>query len=104
MKHATASRSNTAVITSVAADVEGERFAAVERLVVAPRGGVFQPAALSNPDSIFAGQVIGHLTSGAERTPVVSPFAGRRGATLAWTGERLVTHQPVMWLSVGQTP
>ena len=84
--------------------MQGEQFEAVERLVVAPSAGVFEPAPISSCGSIEAGQIVGHLMSGSERTPVVSPFAGRRGATLAWNGERMVSRQPVMWLSVGQTP
>jgi hypothetical protein len=50
---------------------------------------------------IQIGQVVGHLSSGATRTPIVSPFAGESGEALAWSGERLVSHQPVMWLSTG---
>ena len=82
------------------ADVQGERFMAAERLVVAPSGGVFEPAAdLRAGRFIEAGQVVGHLNSSGQRTPVVSPFAGRSGEALAWSGERVTTHQPVLWLS-----
>ncbi len=85
----------------VGADVEGERFETTARLVVAPQGGVFEPAAeLGRGHHIAAGQVVGHLTAGVERTPVISPFAGETGAPLAWAGERLIAHQPVMWMSV----
>ena len=49
---------------------------------------------------IPAGEVIGHVLSGSQSTPVVSPFTGATGAVLAWSGERLSAHQPVMWLSV----
>ena len=82
------------------ADVQGERFNAPARLVVAPTGGVFEPAADLRPGrQIQAGQVVGHLSTGTDRTPIVSPFAGRSGEALAWSGERLVSYQPVMWLS-----
>ena len=83
-------------------DIQGERFEAIERLVVAPAAGVFEPVAALAPGShVSQGQVVGHLASGTERTPVVSPFAGRTGEHLAWAGERLVSHQPVMWLRAG---
>lgn len=87
---------------SISPELQGERFDAIERLVVAPSAGVFEPTAAFAPGSrVQQGQVIGHLSSGADRTPVVSPFAGRTGASLAWAGERVVTHQPVLWLSAG---
>lgn len=83
-------------------EIQGERFEAIERLVVAPAAGVFEPTAAFAPGTqVNRGQVIGHLATGSERTPVVSPFAGRTGAPLAWAGERVISHQPVMWLSAG---
>lgn len=90
-------RVNTDII-----DNEGERFEAVERLVIAPVAGIFEPAGSFAPGShIRQGQIVGHLASGSDLTPVVSPFAGRTGAPLAWAGERVMSHQPVMWLSAG---
>ena len=81
--------------------VQGEQCEAPARVVIAPGAGVFQPqATLASGTMIHKGQIIGHLTSGEVRTPVVSPFAGQTGAALAWAGERLSTHQPVMWLSL----
>ena len=80
---------------------EGERLEADTRLVIAPDAGVFEPAAdLATGRRIEAGQVIGHLRSGNQSVPVVSPFTGRSGDALAWKGERLTAHQPVMWLSL----
>lgn len=85
----------------VSSITEGERLEADARLVVAPEGGVFEPAAdLNAGTSITAGQVIGLVRSGSQAVPVVSPFSGRAGDTLAWQGERLTPHQPVMWLSL----
>lgn len=82
------------------ADVQGERFQSAARLVVAPTGGVFEPSGDLRPGrQIQVGQVVGHLHSGQNRTPIVSPFAGQSGEALAWSGERLVSYQPVMWLS-----
>jgi len=91
-----------ATITDVnQGDIQGERFHAVERLVVAPSAGIFEPAAdVRAGSAIAAGQVVGHLTSGVDRAPIVSQFDGHTGAALAWSGERVVGHQPVLWLSV----
>ncbi len=80
---------------------EGERLEADTRLVIAPDAGVFEPAAdMTAGRFIQAGQVIGHLRTGSQSVPVVSPFSGRSGDALAWRGERLTAHQPVMWLSL----
>lgn len=80
---------------------QGECLEADTRLVIAPGSGVYEPAIeLTTGAPVAAGQVIGHLTSGADSVPVVSPFSGQAGETLAWRGERLAAHQPVMWLSV----
>ena len=99
MGHAT-----TATLTTTTAlpraDVQGERFQSAARLVVAPAGGIFEPVGdLAPGRHIHVGQVVGHLNSGQSRTPIVSPFAGQSGEALAWSGERLVSYQPVMWLS-----
>jgi predicted deacylase len=89
------------VPTSFAGKPQGERLEADTRLVVAPDAGVFEPALdLTSGRQIQAGQVIGHLHSGSQSVPVVSPFSGRSGDALAWQGERLTAHQPVMWLSL----
>lgn len=81
-------------------NIQGECFEATERLVIAPRAGVFEPTGgLTFGSPITSGQIVGHLTCGVERTPVVSPFAGRAGAAMALAGERLTSYQPVMWLS-----
>lgn len=81
--------------------VQGEQCEAPARLVIAPGAGVFEPSVgLASGTAITKGQIVGHLMSGATRTPVVSPFAGQTGAALAWAGERLSAHQPVMWLSL----
>lgn len=80
---------------------EGERLEADTRLVIAPDAGVFEPAGdIAAGRPIQAGQVIGHLRTGSQSVPVVSPFSGRSGDALAWSGERLTAHQPVMWLSL----
>jgi len=102
MGHITTSTRTSSNRRSVPTALQGELFHASERLVVAPTGGIFEPAMDLRPGRrIQIGQVVGHLSSGATRTPIVSPFAGESGEALAWSGERLVSHQPVMWLSTG---
>ena len=105
MGHITTGIAPNSPLASVGADVQGEQFETTTRLVIAPHAGVFEPAtSLQTGSMIAAGQVVGHLTGGVERTPVISPFSGQTGAPLAWAGERLASHQPVMWLSVSAPP
>lgn len=74
---------------------EGEVLYAVERLVVSPSVGVFQPAdGLSEGTTISAGQAIG--TVGTET--VRSAFSGSLQGMLALEGERVTTSQPIAWL------
>jgi [acyl-carrier-protein] S-malonyltransferase len=74
---------------------EGEHLYAVERLVVSPTTGVFQPDdELRTEAPIERGQVIG--TVGA--TEVRSTFAGSLQGLLALAGERVTTSQPLAWL------
>ncbi|MGF1599947.1 MAG: ACP S-malonyltransferase [Acidimicrobiales bacterium] len=75
--------------------VEGEMLYAVERLVVSPVNGVFEPdASLTEQAPIERGQVIGTV-GGA---PVRSAFAGSLQGLLALDGERVTTSQPLAWL------
>lgn len=88
-------------VISNSASTDGERLEADTRLIIAPGGGVFVPALeIEAGRRIAAGEIVGHVISGSQTTPVVSPFTGHTGAALAWRGERLNAHQPVMWLSV----
>ena len=74
---------------------EGERLYAIERLVVSPTTGVFQPdTALENDVPVQRGQVIGMVGE----TEVRSAFAGSLQGLLALTGERVTTSQPLAWL------
>ncbi len=74
---------------------EGEMLYAVERLVVSPVSGVFEPEAELDTDSpILRGQVIGRVGN----TEVRSAFAGRLQGLLALAGERVTTSQPLAWL------
>lgn len=75
--------------------LEGEALYAVERLVVSPATGVFEPAEGLDADaSIERGQIIGTVGS----TEVRSAFAGSLQGLLALAGERVNTSQPIAWL------
>ncbi len=74
---------------------EGEYLYAVERLVVSPATGVFQPLAdLTSNTPLTAGQLVGHVGS----VEVRSAFAGMLQGVLALEGERVMTSQPIAWL------
>jgi [acyl-carrier-protein] S-malonyltransferase len=73
---------------------EGEMLYAVERLVVSPTNGVFEPGEVDDDIAIERGQVIGTVGS----TEVRSAFAGRLQGLLALAGERVTTSQPLAWL------
>lgn len=73
----------------------GEQLYAVERLIVSPISGVFEPAPdLELGASIDRGQEVGSVGG----TPVRSAFAGSLEGLLALSGERVTTSQPLAWL------
>ncbi len=75
--------------------VEGEFLYAIERLVVSPGTGVFEPVeGLDTGLDIAAGQLVGHVGN----VDVRSPFAGSLQGVLALAGERVTTSQPIAWL------
>lgn len=75
--------------------VEGEYLYAVERLVVSPGSGVFEPQpGIESGVAIEAGQLVGHVGD----IDVRSPFAGAVQGVLAVAGERVTTSQPIAWL------
>ena len=74
---------------------EGEHLFAVERLVVSPAAGVFQPAGdLRDGTLIAVGTVVGHIAE----VEVRSPFAGVLQSYIAVEGERVTLRQPIAWL------
>ncbi len=76
---------------------EGEFLYAVERLIVSPGTGVFQPAqTIKVGESVATGQLIGQVG----KVEVRSPFHGSLQGMLALSGERVTTSQPVAWLRV----
>jgi [acyl-carrier-protein] S-malonyltransferase len=74
---------------------EGEHLFAVERLVVSPAAGVFQPVSdIHDGATISVGTVVGHIGD----TEVRSPFAGILQSYIAVEGERVTLRQPIAWL------
>ncbi|MGE3619203.1 MAG: ACP S-malonyltransferase [Acidimicrobiia bacterium] len=73
---------------------DGEHLFAVERLVVSPAAGVFEPGEVLAGHTIDAGAIVGTV-AGQE---IRSPFRGAVMGLLAVAGERLTRSQPVAWL------
>ena len=87
----------TAPVTRVPADY-GETIDVVERLIVSPAGGVFEPSDATST-WLAAGEVIGHVAvAGAEPVPVRSPFTGELVQVVVWRGERVLPRQRIAWL------
>ena len=77
----------------------GETIDVVERVIVSPAGGVYEP--LDGSRDVVSGDVIGHVAvAGQDRVPVRSPFAGRLMEVVAWHGERVLHRQRIAWLRV----
>ena len=77
------------------AQLEGEHLFAVERIVVSPAAGVFEPVAgLTEGADITVGTVIGHIGD----TEVRSAFSGVLQSYIAVSGERVTHRQPIAWL------
>jgi biotin carboxyl carrier protein len=80
----------------------GELLHVPDRIVVAPRTGVFIPLercrALEAGSTVRSGQVIGHVRCGHEMLQVTSPFDGVARDVLAWPNERVRRYQPLLWL------
>ena len=77
----------------------GETIDVVERVIVSPVGGVYEPC--EGARDVVPGDVIGHVAvAGEDRVPVRSPFAGRLVEVVAWHGERVLHRQRIAWLRV----
>ncbi len=81
-------------------DLEGERVAMVERMIVAPVVGVFRPLGIEDGASVTVGEIVGVVEGPGTREPVRSAFAGVVIGFLAHSGERLREGQPVAWMRV----
>ncbi len=81
--------------SSVGGAPEGEYLYAVERLVVSPATGIFQPRTnLATGVQVAPGELVGHVGN----VEVRSAFAGSLQGVLAMSGERVNTSQPIAWL------
>ena len=76
--------------------MEGEQLRVLERLIVAPAVGVFEP--VDGQDAVNEGEAVGHVVVSGERIPVRSRFTGALIGMLAVDGERVREGQPVAWL------
>ena len=77
---------------------EGELLYAIERLVVSPATGVFEPRpGLDIGHPVDRGELLGSVGA----TEVRSAFDGSLQGLLALAGERVTTSQPLAWLRAG---
>lgn len=77
----------------------GEHIDVVERVIVSPGVGVYQPLDGPLPHEVDAGAVIGHVTvAGAGPVAVRSPFPGQLVEVVAWAGERVGHRQRIAWV------
>ena len=80
----------------------GEVLGVAERVVVAPRAGVFRTGpgqgSAAEGRTVTAGEVIGFVAAQGEEAEVQSPFAGLLMGSLVTDGERVRAGQPVAWL------
>lgn len=74
-----------------------------ERLITAPRAGVFHPFLSDLPVTdmgrIEAGESIGVLVHSGEKSMVESPFEGVFRGLLVLPGERVRQDQPLAWIT-----
>ncbi len=88
LENLSSARESTAV-------AEGESLYAVERLIVSPANGVFEPHSTVTPGiELQRGDAVGIVGT----TEVLSAFAGKVEGLLAMAGERVTTSQPLAWL------
>jgi biotin carboxyl carrier protein len=81
-------------------ELEGERVAMVERMIVAPGVGVFRPLGVEEGATVSAGEIVGVVEGPGTREPVRSAFTGIVMGFLAHSGERLREGQAVAWMRV----
>lgn len=95
----------TTPLRTPALEPEGALLDVPDRIVVAPRNGVFIPldptAGLGPGATVRSGQLIGHLRCGDDMHRVTSPFAGVARTMLALPNERVRQYQPLLWMAAG---
>jgi hypothetical protein len=79
----------------------GENIDVIERVIVSPGVGTYQPLDGQLPVNIDVGELIGHLTvAGSDQVPVHSPFRGQLIEVVAWPGERMAHRQRIAWVRI----
>lgn len=82
--------------------IPGEDLSVLERVIVSPGLGVFQPHApaevTTEGEIVRQGQEIGTIAVSGHTMAVLSPFTGFLMGLLAHPGERVRDGQPVAWL------
>lgn len=82
----------------------GETLSIPERLIVAPRSGIFRRLHVrprpTDGYPVNQDDMIGEIRSLGISTPVRSPFAGFLVGVLAVEGERVRTGQAVAWVRI----
>ena len=81
-------------------ELEGERVAIVERMIVAPGVGVFRPLGVAEGATVSVGETVGVVEGPGTREPVRSAFEGVVMGFLAHSGQRLREGQAVAWMRV----
>jgi biotin carboxyl carrier protein len=82
-------------------ELEGERVAMLERMIVAPMVGVFRPLlGVETGATVSVGEIVGVVEGPGTREPVRSAFDGVVMGVLAHSGERMRVGQPVAWMRV----
>jgi biotin carboxyl carrier protein len=81
-------------------DLEGERVAMVERMIVAPGVGVFRPLGVVEGATVSVGETVGVVEGPGTQEPVRSAFDGVVMGFLAHSGQRLREGQAVAWMRV----
>jgi len=81
-------------------ELEGERVAMVERMIVAPGVGVFRPLGVAEGATVSVGETVGVVEGPGTREPVRSAFEGVVMGFLAHSGQRLREGQAVAWMRV----
>jgi hypothetical protein len=76
------------------APTEDTYLGVIERILVSPCIGIFEPLDLKRGDIVTVGTPVGRVNE----TPVISSFTGEFIGMLAAIGERVRRHQPVAWL------
>lgn len=88
----------------IAHELRADDLHVPERLIAAPRAGVFRSAppetVTAEGEIVHAGQVVGSIEGTGDTVPVTSPHTGFLMGLLALPGERVRSDQPLAWVRV----